>query len=234
MRVKWLAAVTERYRIIREEQSASSRIFLRFRCSARSRLFRRAVYARFCTPCFCPRRFISDALRIMGKAGTKRWPLARLRGSLVWQQAVLRNSRRERAGGKHKMLRSPCGGCVCVYRCTGLSTAGLPNGAGRLPTRAGSPCFFANRRYFRRVGFIADSRGCDVLERFCKLDVLCSKFCVIFFIRKWGKRPLFYSAFATQIQRLPALYVFFLVAIHIKIVFRPPIANPIALCYNAI
>lgn len=35
------------------------------------------------------------------------------------------------------------------------------------------------------AGFIADSRGCDVFERFCKLYVLCSKFCVIFFIRKW-------------------------------------------------
>lgn len=147
---KKLAAVTERYRMVREERSASSRIFLRLRCSARSRLFRRAVYARFCTPCFCPRRFVRDALRIMGKAGTKRCPLARLRGSLVWQQAVLRNSRRERAGRKHKMLRSPCGGCVCACRRTGLSTAGLPNGASRLPTRAGSPCFSGNGRYFRR------------------------------------------------------------------------------------
>lgn len=152
-RARKLAAVTERYRKIREEQSASSRIFWRFRCSARSRLFRRAVYARFCTPCFCPRRFVSDALRIMGKAGTKRWPLARPQGSLVWQQAALRNSRRERTGGKHNMLRSPCGGCVCACRRTGLSTAGLPNGAGRLPTRAGWPCFFANRKYFRRGSY---------------------------------------------------------------------------------
>lgn len=83
MRVKRLAAVTERYRMVREEQSASSRIFLRFRCSARSRLFRRAVYARFCTPCFCPHRFVRDASQIGGKAGTKRCPLARQQGGAL-------------------------------------------------------------------------------------------------------------------------------------------------------
>lgn len=49
----------------------------------------------------------------------------------------------------------------------------------------GSPCFSATVDIFG-AGFIADSRGCDVFERFCKLYVLCSKFWVIFFIKKWG------------------------------------------------